>query len=1129
MNPPDKPSQPPPLKPLSPQDWESLLDDFQQGDPLHHKWTAPHRLQSLLDHAFTSLLKKDFPSKLALLLFLEEFSETFFTHETHLNRLLESLRSVIQSPLDGLAITYNLKEQFMVSTTSIFITVNALEKFHARFVEGLVELLVLVINRPNHSMDRQTRAIACECLRELEKCWPCLLSNMAGHLWSLCQNERTHACQSYLLLFTNVVFNIVNTKLNVSILNTSVPLVPFSVPQWVLLGGEGSKEVVVGLNYKELRRAMAFLLESLQVLTPSGMMEFLGMVMPVALALELQASMLKVQFFGMIYSFDPLLCHVVLMMYFQFLDAFDGQEGEIVTRLMLISKETQHYLVFRLLALHWLLGLLSKLMFSGEVGKYKSIFELGLRFYPAVFDSLALKSLKLDLLAFYSICLDMLKLESYSGEEVGIGKSAAKLFEDGLVSVSAFKWLPPWSTETAVAFRAFHKFLIGASSHSDSDPSTTRTLMDSTIFHTLQGMLVDLTLQFQRLVPVIVSYIDRLLGCQKHCWLGERLLQTVDEFLLPKVKIDYKLSSYLPIFDRIAEDKTIPPGGLLDLLLKFMVFLVEKHGPDTGLKSWSLGSKVLGICRTMLMHHHSSRLFLGLSHLLAFTCLYFPDLEVRDNARIYLRMLICIPGLKLRDILNLGEQLLGISPSSHSSSFFNVHSPRQHYQHFKKSRNISSYIHIERIIPLLVKQSWSLSLLPLGDGSAKAGYLESIRDREPQVDLRDLDGSENLEIAPETERIYQPQEPLRVMDSKISEILEILRRHFSFIPDFRHMPGLKVRISCHLRFESEPFNHIWGDNSPTSQLDGEDALPAIYATVLKFSSPAPYGSIPSYRIPFLLGEPPRNGDISSQTVSLDIVPVENGAREEESFRAPVTIDLEPQEPTPGLVDVSIEANAENGRIIHGQLQSITVGIEDMFLKAIVPSDIAEDAIPAYYSQLFNALWEACGAPSNIGRETFQLKGHKGVAAISGTRSVKLLEVPAGSLIRATEQYLAPFVVSVIGEPLVNMVKDGGIIRDIIWKDSTADSLLGSSTSVTPGLERGPLHLTYGEDEDESGSSINFSKRNMGCFLVLIFLPPRFHLLFQIEVSDLSTLVRIRTDYWPCLAYVDDYLEALFLA
>lgn len=146
-------------------------------------------------------------------------------------------------------------------------------------------------------------------------------------------------------------------------------------------------------------------------------------------------------------------------------------------------------------------------------------------------------------------------------------------------------------------------------------------------------MLVDITLDFRRLVPVIVSFVDRLLGCQKHHWLGERLLQTMDKHLLPRLNIDYKLVSYFPIFDRIAENDTIPPRGLLELLTKFMAFLVEKHGPDTGLKSWSKGSRVLGNCRTMLMHHCTSRLFIGLSRLLAFSCLYFPDLEIRDHAR----------------------------------------------------------------------------------------------------------------------------------------------------------------------------------------------------------------------------------------------------------------------------------------------------------------------------------------------------------------------------------------------------------------------------------------------------------------------------------------------------------------
>ncbi|KAM1406371.1 hypothetical protein ACFXTH_001048 [Malus domestica] len=1137
------PPSPPPLKQLSPQDWESLIDDFQHGSARQHRWTSAQPiLLSLLDQAFSSIAKRDFPLKLHVITFLEEFSDPLFataiandavSGRKVLHRLIETLRALIQTLADGVHITFALKEQMMLSVTSVVVSLDD-DVVPISTVESLVELLLTVINRPNHGVDRQARALACECLREMEKARPSLLSEIGGHLWSLCQNERTHAAQSYILLFTTVVHNIVVENLSVSILNTAVPLVPFSSPK----NGLG-KESLGGLNYKELLRAMGFLLEWPQVLTPCAMVEFLALIMPMAAALELQTSKLKVQFFGMLYASDPMLCHIVLTMFPRFWDAFDGQEGDIARRLVLLSKESQHHLVFRLLAVHWLLGF-GQLVLRRKVKKVKTIVDMGLRFYPSVFDPLALKALKLDLLAFCFVCVDVLKPEkSVSGEDGEVNdKLVVKLFEDGLVCVSAFKWLPPGSTETTVAFRTLHRFLIGASSHSDNDPSTTRSLMDSTIFRNIQGMLVDLMLECRRLVPVVVVLTDRLLGCQKHRWLGERLLQTFDEHLLPKVKLDYSLVSFFPIFNRIAESDTIPPRGLLELLTKFMAFLVGKHGPYTGLRSWSQGSRVLAICRTLLMHHKSSRLFLTLSRLLAFTCLYFPDLEARDNARIYLRLLICMPGKKLRDLLNLGEEL-SISPSSHSS--FNVQAP--HFcQSLKKSKTISSYVHLERVIPLLIKQSWSLSLSTLGIGSNDPGYLEGIRDIEPIVEDSDIVDSSNVQITPEVQRIDdngnvqiipedrridRPPEPLRMMDSNISEILRTLRTHFSCIPDFRHMPGIKVRLSCSLRFESEPFNRIWGVDSPAGGSNGLDTLPALYATVLKFSSSAAYGSISSYHIPFLLGEPPSKTNIPDQTASLAIVPVENGCGKEESYRAPVTIELEPREPTPGLIDVSIGTSAENGQIIRGQLHTITVGIEDMFLKAIVPPGIQKDSVPGYYLDLFSALWEACGT-SNTARETFQLKGGKGVTDISGTRSVKLLEVPASSLIQATERYLAPFVVSVIGEPLVTVIKDGGIIRDIIWKDEASDSSLDITSSET-NFDRAPLHLTFGDDADERYSHVNTRKRNMGSILILIFLPPRYHLLFQMEVSDVSTVVRIQTDHWPCLAYTDDYLEALFLA
>ncbi|KAJ4952470.1 hypothetical protein NE237_029302 [Protea cynaroides] len=193
---------------------------------------------------------------------------------------------------------------------------------------------------------------------------------------------------------------------------------------------------------------------------------------------------------------------------------------------------------------------------------------------------------------------------------------------------------------------------------------------------------------------------------------------------------------------------------------------------------------------------------------------------------------------------NLGEELPGISPSQPSSSFFCAQY-LQPFRDLKKSRNISSYVHIEK----------SFCLLTLGIGSENPGYLEGIRDSQTPVDVRDVEGSSEIQNISETKGINQPQEPLCEMDLKVSKILAIRRKHFSCILDFRHMPGLKIQI---------PY-----------------ALRAMYATILNFSSSSPYGSIPSLHISFLLGEPLKNNYTSASKNCLDIVPIENGPVEQE--------------------------------------------------------------------------------------------------------------------------------------------------------------------------------------------------------------------------------------------------------
>ncbi|KAL8128515.1 hypothetical protein V2J09_017670 [Rumex salicifolius] len=1097
----------PPTMNISAQEWESLIDDFQFGGSRRQRWTSQFTpLSLLLDLSLSSLLKKDFMSsiKLNILVFLEEFSFLLMSFDTSgdlrnsVSKIIETLKLVIQSPIDGVSVTFALKEQILVSTTSIIATLSN-EDNDSGFdgvlaeLEGFVAILIAIINRPNHVVDRQTRAVACECLRVLEERFPGLLAEI-------------------------VIHHIVDRKLRVdSIINISVPLAPFNVPHWLKTSsGYGGGELSSS-NGKELRRVVAFLLEWAQVLTPYGVTEFLSMVIPVAVALELQVSLLKVQFSGLLYTFNPLLHHLVLMMYMNFPGAFDGQEVEIMKRLFLISRERQHRLEFRLLSLHWLLRVTEMVLANEAKGGLVS--RIRNYIYPNVFDPLALKSLKLDLFVLCYISLDS-RRSRRSGEPVP-GEKDVEFFLKYLdCLVHGFKWLPSQSTEISVGFRTIHKLLTGGLCHSPTnDSSTSKTVPESTIFRTIQRLLLNLILDSQKLVSVVVALVDRLLQCQNHFFLGENLLLIFDEHLLPKLTVSCELSSYFPIIDRICKSGSISPQRLLELLKKFMVFLANGHGPDSGLTSWSQGSRVIGICRTMLMHHHSSRLFIPLSHLLAFTSLYFPDLEVRDNARIYLRILVCIPGKKLRQILNFGEQhmgiYMGISPSSHANSFFNVPSPR-HIQDARKSKSISSYIYLERVVPLLVKQSWSLSLPTLGLTDKSCHTEEGIKESDARVAENDDVGRDNSEFSLGARRIERQPEPLRVMDSKISRILEILRLHFSGIPDVKQMRGFKIKISCVLRFKSEPFKSIWGADSEV------DTPPAIYATMLLFSSTAPYGNIPSYHIPFLIGEPiTGTDDQSSKNEILDIVPV--GVDQKKRFRAAVTIEIEPREPVPGLVDVVIQSNAESGQIIHGQLQSISVGIEDMFLRAVVPPNIARDLVAGYYSDLFDALWEACGSSSNTGRELFSLKDGKGVATIYGTQSVKLLQVSSSSVIHVVEQHLAPFVVSVIGEPLVTLVKDRGIVTDTAWKGL----MVYEASDKVSDYEEWPLYLTYYNEEEKDDKAI--VKTNMGCFQVLVFLPPRYHLLFHLEVSDVSTLVRIRTDHWPCLAYIDDYLEALFFS
>jgi len=161
--------------------------------------------------------------------------------------------------------------------------------------------------------------------------------------------------------------------------------------------------------------------------------------------------------------------------------------------------------------------------------------------------------------------------------------------------------------------------------------------------------------------------------------------------------------------------------------------------------------------------------------------------------------------------MGVGEQPSGVTPS-HPGSLFDIPSPRP-AQYLTSMADLVSYIHLERIVPLVVKQSWALTLPNFSVHSRPSGHILSIQD------VSSSPSEQEKPAGPTIERIGYTQETLRVMDSKGAETLKILRRYFACIPEYLHSSGLKIRIPCTFRFDSEPFNHAWRSDSPVSGSD----------------------------------------------------------------------------------------------------------------------------------------------------------------------------------------------------------------------------------------------------------------------------------------------------------------------
>ncbi|CAE7035153.1 Rpl26 [Symbiodinium sp. CCMP2456] len=132
----------------------------------------------------TILTEKDEVERTSALVFLEEHGKSLVFDYSRLHKVYFVLENILGSPVDGQGMTYSLKSQVLVTYTALLIQFNTFETDVARF-EGFVDLLYSMVKHTNKSADRILRAYACECLHELESWHPGLLFPLLGEDWTV--------------------------------------------------------------------------------------------------------------------------------------------------------------------------------------------------------------------------------------------------------------------------------------------------------------------------------------------------------------------------------------------------------------------------------------------------------------------------------------------------------------------------------------------------------------------------------------------------------------------------------------------------------------------------------------------------------------------------------------------------------------------------------------------------------------------------------------------------------------------------------------------------------------------------------------------------------------------------------
>lgn len=1083
----------------------------------------------------TILTEKDEVEKTSALVFLEEHGASLVFDYTRLHKVYFVLDNILGAPVDGQSTTYSLKAQVLVTYTALLIQFNCFEADRPRF-EGFVDLLYCLVKRTNKLADRILRAYACECLHELESWYPGLLFPLLGEDWSVptiftqsisspggaensvgqhtlgkfVNDELLHVHESYsrlfFLTFRHFTEQVVEEALKhqpmqdpsdaFSVAATPVtgtppgsrastpPMTPRGGPEMPTPSTPRGQAAVSGESFQfripehcHSGPRVAFDLAPEQ--TPPRLPRKLMRTMTRSISLVLEtmptsSSWTKIFFAERLSLFIRVLALPCRVVFHHFSPLLHASRASLLHAFLVvialfsreIDRGVSEAVVDRLFAL------------TQDTSVEPFFRLLAINWLIAL--STSTRS-TFDLLwnRAQELCPrwhDPLELKEMKLQALLFCFERAKSLPRNLLSVlealSEFKYCCRPVGSHAVVFRFLLRIVIGFAPEMEK-LEVPRCLCDHLRWH-------------PRLLPSVLS-VERRANSKA---VQYKLLHSLGDFVA-RLEPPSRIQCYFGLLVTLSETTWLDPSYVMTALRR-LVFC------PSSTMSWQVGMRVLITCRRIILSHPQAVIYQPMLRLLHHLATYQGCIDLRDRALLYLRLLTHAGSASLAtlfhpnpgDVAQMAKRLTPVLPKT----FHLVHGPVP-FLRFSKSPE-------ERRKLGIMDRQCAVFVLPTGGAGAPAAAARAAAGEGSGVGSLQLPALPKLAadaVATEGDEVSAtrggdgfddndwelrwgdcgddhqfPGEWLELAsrfpvasDDSPAELSAEDREQLSLVlQEYRRLvqtSPASIRLPFVLKYESVL-------RSTSEALDWLECPRQLFSLELTFSSSEHFVPIEPIRIPYIaaggsVGSGQRAGGFPCMNKLL--------------------LKLQPISPVPTSFGVNIAFNDCAGHMYFGQLDTFNAAFQDMFLPVRLPL--------AFWPHLFESLWTGSMPQS--------------------CWSVKVMDLEREVVQLLIRSQLGPFVVP----SEVRLEEEDFDFEQEEWFACWRPPPGSAGGGGGGGDFLGGAEV-FEDDEEEVVVRVE-------TVCVMVFIPPSYHLLMRFAISSHSTIVRILTDRFQLLSYMD----AFFLA